>query len=47
MIATVLTNEILANPARAMHQMSLASLDILTVGQVTDTIEPFVTALAG
>ena len=45
MVAGVLTKEILANPARAMHQMSIASLDVLTVDQVTDTIEPFVTAL--
>ncbi|MGZ4689330.1 MAG: nucleotidyl transferase AbiEii/AbiGii toxin family protein [Acidimicrobiia bacterium] len=46
MIATVLTDEILANPARAMHQMSIASLSGLTVDQVTDAVEPFVTAIS-
>lgn len=46
LIANVLTKEILSNPARAMHQMSIASLSNLSVDQVTETIEPFVTAIA-
>jgi hypothetical protein len=46
MIAAVLQNEILANPARAMHQMSIASLSGLTVDQVTDAVEPFVAAIS-
>jgi hypothetical protein len=47
MISAVLTQEILTNPARAMHQMSIASLDLLAVDQVTDAVGPFVAALAG
>jgi hypothetical protein len=46
MVAGVLKNEILANPGRAMHQMSIASLDVLTIEQVTDAVEPFVAALS-
>ncbi len=46
LIATVLTDEILKNPARAMHQMSIASLSNLSVDQVTETVEPFVAAIA-
>lgn len=46
-IAAVLTAEILANPGRAMHQMSIASLSILTVDQVRETVEPFVAAITG
>ena len=45
MIATILAAEILANPGRAMHQMSIASLSSLTVDQVRETVEPFVAAI--
>ncbi len=46
MVAAVLTREILKNPGRATHQMSIASLNVLTREQVTDAVEPFVAALA-
>jgi Nucleotidyl transferase AbiEii toxin, Type IV TA system len=46
MVSAVLTHEILSNPGRAMHQMSIASLDVLTVEQVTDALEPFVAAIS-
>lgn len=45
LIAPVLTDEILKNPARATHQMSIAAVDMLSVEQVTETVEPFVTAI--
>ena len=47
MIATVLSAEILANPGRAMHQMSIASLTTLSVDQVRETVGPFVAAITG
>jgi hypothetical protein len=46
LVATVLTTEILANPARAAHQMSIASVDLLDADRVTDAVEPFVAAIA-
>jgi hypothetical protein len=46
LVATVLTTEILANPARAAHQMSINSLDLLSTDQVVETVEPFVATLS-
>ena len=47
MVANVLTAEILKNPGRAMHQMSIASLSTLSVDQVRETVGPFVAAITG
>ena len=45
LIATVLTDEILKNPARAAHQMSIASLTNPSRDQVVEVVEPFVAAI--
>jgi hypothetical protein len=45
LIAQVLNREILSNPARAAHQMSINSLDLLSTDQVVETVEPFVAAI--
>ena len=46
LVAKVLQDEILSNPARAAHQMSINSLDHLSTDQVSETVEPFVKAIA-
>jgi hypothetical protein len=45
LVAQVLQREILVNPAKAAHQMSIASQDLLDADRVTDAIEPFVETL--
>jgi hypothetical protein len=45
LVAAVLRREILTNPAKAAHQMSINSLDLLSSDQVVETIQPFVTAI--
>jgi hypothetical protein len=46
LVAAVLQQEILANPARAAHQMSIASVDLLDADRVADAVEPFVRAIS-
>jgi hypothetical protein len=45
LVAAVLTKELLANPARAAHQMSIAAADLLDTDRVKETVAPFVEAL--
>jgi hypothetical protein len=45
LVAAVLTKEILQNPAKAAHQMSIASTELLDADRVTDAVEPFVAAI--
>jgi hypothetical protein len=45
LIAGVLRTEILDNPAKAAHQMSIASTELLDADRVTDAVEPFAAAI--
>ena len=45
LVAQVVEAEILANPARALRQMSPVAATVLEVGRIGDVAEPFVAAL--